>query len=60
VHQNPLNTTMPPPAPLSGPELAAFKGQTRNALAKIREVENVVFQGDDVRVASIDRPAKKG
>jgi murein DD-endopeptidase MepM/ murein hydrolase activator NlpD len=60
VHQNPLKMTMPPPAPLSGAELVAFKGQTRNALAKIREVENVVFQGDDIRVASVDPPAKKG
>ena len=59
VHKNPLKMTMPPPAPLAGTELAAFKGQTRNALAKIREVENVVFQDDaDTRVASTDKPAK--
>jgi murein DD-endopeptidase MepM/ murein hydrolase activator NlpD len=60
VHQNPLKMTMPPPAPLAGTELAAFKGETRRALDKIREVENVVFQDDDTRVASIDKPAKKG
>ncbi|HET7125617.1 MAG TPA: M23 family metallopeptidase, partial [Lysobacter sp.] len=56
VHQNPLKMTMPPPAPLAGTELAAFKGQTHRALDKIREVENVVFQ-DDTRVASAE-PAK--
>ncbi len=60
VHQNPRKRTMPPPAPLAGTELAAFKGETRRALDKIREVENVVFQDDDTRVASIDKPAKKG
>ncbi|MFT3897646.1 MAG: M23 family metallopeptidase [Thermomonas sp.] len=60
VHQNPLKMTMPPPAPLAGTELAAFKGETRRALDKIREVENVVFQDDDTRVASVGTPAKKG
>ena len=58
VHKNPLKMTMPPPAPLAGAELAAFKGQTRRALDKIREVENVVFQDDGTRVASADKPAK--
>ena len=58
VHQNPLKTTMPPPAPLTGRELVAFKGETRRALDKIREVENVVFQDEDTRVASADTPAK--
>ena len=58
VHQNPLKMTMPPPAPLAGTELAAFKGETRRALDKIREVENVVFQDDDTRVTSSDKPAK--
>ena len=60
VHQNPLKMTMPPPAPLAGTELAAFKGETRRALDKIREVENVVFQDDDTRVATVDAPSKKG
>jgi murein DD-endopeptidase MepM/ murein hydrolase activator NlpD len=58
VHQNPLKMTMPPPTPLAGAELVAFKGETRRALDKIREVENVVFQDDDTRVASTDKPAK--
>ena len=58
VHKNPLKMTMPPPAPLAGSELVAFKDQTRRALDKIREVENVVFQDDGTRVASADKPAK--
>ncbi|MFN3703552.1 peptidoglycan DD-metalloendopeptidase family protein [Thermomonas sp.] len=52
VHMNPLKMTLPPPAPLSGESLVAFKSQTRRALDKIREVEDVVFQLDDERVAS--------
>ncbi|HZX81741.1 MAG TPA: peptidoglycan DD-metalloendopeptidase family protein [Lysobacter sp.] len=47
VHRNPLSVTMPPPEPLSGAALAAFRGQTRTALARIREVENIIYAGDD-------------
>ncbi len=47
VHVNPLKMTLPPPAPLSGDALAAFKADTRHALDKIREMEDVVFQLDD-------------
>lgn len=57
VHRNPLSMTMPPPEPLSGGALVAFKQETRRALDKIREVEDVVFQLDDTRVASADTPA---
>lgn len=54
VHRNPLSITLPPPAPLSGAMLARFKGETSRALGKIREVENIVFQGDDeVQVADL-------
>lgn len=64
VHMNPLKMTLPPPAPLSGTALVAFKSETRRALEKIREVEDVVFQLDDgSRVANAARPApapKKG
>ena len=49
--------TLPPPAPLAGTALVAFKAETRRALDKIREVEDVVFQLDDgSRVAAV--PAK--
>lgn len=59
VHRNPLSMTMPPPAPLTGNALAAFKGQTRRALDKIREVEDVIYYPDeDTRVAQAE-PAKK-
>lgn len=47
VHVNPLKMTLPPPAPLSGAALVAFRADTRHALDKIREMEDVVFQLDD-------------
>lgn len=43
VHRNPLSITMPPPEPLAGAQLAAFRTQTSNALARIRKVENVIY-----------------
>ncbi len=65
VHMNPLKMTLPPPTPLAGQALVAFKSETHRALEKIREVEDVVFQLDDgSRVASAAKPAaparKKG
>ena len=63
VHMNPLKMTLPPPQPLSGSDLVAFKSETRRALDKIREVEDVVFQLDDgSRVASTAKTGsrKKG
>lgn len=57
VHMNPLKMTLPPPTPLAGTDLVAFKSETRRALDKIREVEDVVFQLDDgSRVASAAKP----
>jgi murein DD-endopeptidase MepM/ murein hydrolase activator NlpD len=43
VHRNPLSVTMPPPEPLSGAALTAFRAQTGPALARIREVENIIY-----------------
>ena len=57
AHRNPLSMMLPPPAPLSGSLLAQFKGETKRALGKIREVENIVFQGEEIRVA--DAAAEK-
>jgi murein DD-endopeptidase MepM/ murein hydrolase activator NlpD len=59
VHMNPLKMTLPPPEPLSGPALVAFKNETRRALDKIREVEDVIYMPDDgSRVAGAgDAPA---
>ena len=58
AHRNPLSMMLPPPAPLSGTLLAQFKGETKRALGKIREVENIVFQGEEIRVA--DAASEKG
>lgn len=43
VHRNPLSITMPPPEPLSGAALAQFRSQTGVALARIRQVENIIY-----------------
>ena len=43
VHRNPLSVTMPPPDPLRGVALAEFRAQTAQALAKIRQVEDVIY-----------------
>jgi murein DD-endopeptidase MepM/ murein hydrolase activator NlpD len=43
VHRNPMSVTMPPPEPLRGTALAQFKSQTSQALAKIRQVEDVIY-----------------
>lgn len=64
VHRNPLSMTMPPPEPLGGAALVAFKNETRRALDKIREVENVIYYPDeDTQVAKAEpakKPARKG
>lgn len=61
VHRNPLSMTMPPPEPLRGAALVAFKSETRRALDKIREVEDVIYYpGEDTRVASAPAKAKPG
>ncbi|MGH8085985.1 MAG: peptidoglycan DD-metalloendopeptidase family protein [Lysobacter sp.] len=43
VHRNPLTVTMPPAEPLKGAALAAFQAQTAPALARIRQVEKVMY-----------------
>jgi len=56
VHRNPLQHTMPPPEPLTGAALARFKAETAPALARIREVEQVLYASvstdQDQRVAA--------
>jgi hypothetical protein len=60
AHVNPLKMTLPPPEPLSGTALVAFKNETRRALDKIREVEDVIYMpGDDTRVATRKDAAKR-
>ena len=43
VHRNPLTVTMPPPEPLKGAALVAFRAQTAPALARIQQVEKIMY-----------------
>lgn len=43
VQRNPASVTMPPPTPLAGAELAAFRAQTSPALARIQRVEKLIY-----------------
>jgi len=43
VHRNPLTVTMPPPEPLKGPALAAFRAQTAPVLARIESMEKLLY-----------------
>jgi hypothetical protein len=43
VHRNPLSVTMPPPEPLKGSELVAFRAQTAPALARIQGMEKLIY-----------------
>ena len=56
VHRNPLTVTMPPPEPLKGAALAAFRAQTGPALARIQQVEDIMYA--KVEPASEPAPAK--
>lgn len=47
AHRNPLSITMPPPEPLTGAQLAAYRTYTANALARIRTVENIIYADVD-------------
>jgi hypothetical protein len=44
---------MPPPEPLSGAELAAFRAQTTPAMARIKGMEQMMFADSD------SKPARK-
>ena len=60
VHMNPLKMTLPPPEPLNGAALVAFKNETHRALEKIREVEDVIYMpGEDTRVATAKDAPKR-
>lgn len=43
AQRNPASVTMPPPEPLRGAELAAFRAQTTPAMARIRGMETLRF-----------------
>ena len=51
-HRNPLSVTMPPPEPLKGAQLAAFRAQTAPAMARIRGIEELIY-------ADAGKPARK-
>ena len=61
AHRNPLTVTMPPPEPLKGEALVAFRAQAAPAMARIQKLE--AGTGADTRVAvapAAPRPAGKG
>ncbi len=43
VHRNPLSVTMPAAEPLSGSQLAAFRAKTGPTLARIEQMERIIF-----------------
>ncbi|MDQ3269888.1 MAG: peptidoglycan DD-metalloendopeptidase family protein [Pseudomonadota bacterium] len=43
VHRNPLSVTLPAAEPLSGSQLAAFRAQTGSTLARIEQMERIIF-----------------
>ncbi|HBK46026.1 MAG TPA: hypothetical protein DDZ67_06235 [Xanthomonadaceae bacterium] len=43
VQRNPASVTMPPPTPLAGAELAAFRAQTSPAMARIQGMEKLIY-----------------
>lgn len=55
VHRNPLSVTMPPPEPLGGAHLAAFRAQSAPALARIQMVEKLMY-ADASGTAQGERP----
>ena len=53
--RNPASVTMPPPEPLKGAELAAFRAQAAPAMARIRGMEEVLYAD-----AGKSKPADSG
>ena len=58
VHRNPLKVTMPPPEPLKGDALVAFRAQVAPAMAQIERLE--ARAGADTRVAAVSVPRSAG
>ena len=52
VHRNPLSVTMPPPEPLKGADLAAFKAATSPTLAQMKSMEQLMFAHVDTPQAT--------
>jgi murein DD-endopeptidase MepM/ murein hydrolase activator NlpD len=64
TQRNPLSVTMPPPEPLAGTQMVAFRNYTANAIERIRGVENLIYADVDpsrrgtVAMAEKPQPAK--
>jgi murein DD-endopeptidase MepM/ murein hydrolase activator NlpD len=58
VHRNPLSVTMPPPEPLKGADLAAFRAQTAPTLARMESMEKLMFAHVDTTKAK--KKGKRG
>ena len=58
VHRNPLKVTMPPPEPLKGEALVAFRAQVAPAMARIQKLQ--VATDTRVAAAAPARRASKG
>jgi len=50
-HRNPMSVTMPPPTPLAGAELTAFRAQTAPAMARIEGMEKLIYADADAKPA---------
>lgn len=51
VQRNPASVTMPPPTPLAGTELAAFRAQTAPAMARIEGMEKLIYADAETKPA---------
>lgn len=51
VQRNPASVTMPPPTPLAGAELVAFRAQTAPAMARIQGMEKLIYADADTKPA---------
>jgi len=49
--RNPASVTMPPPTPLGGAELVAFRAQTAPAMARIEGMEKLIYADADTKPA---------
>jgi len=52
VQRNPASVTMPPPTPLGGAELVAFRAQTAPAMARIEGMEKLIYADADAKPAN--------
>jgi murein DD-endopeptidase MepM/ murein hydrolase activator NlpD len=58
-HRNPLTVTMPPPEPLKGEALVAFRAQTAPAMARIQQYEEAFYARTDTARRN-DKPRADG